>query len=356
MYRVVEDITAFFRKEKRYTWLLCIAVSVYALCSFFMPSDGAIPSPAQEEFRKVDVLHNSAEEAELLMASLRADPNMAIWVIVFHVFFLTAIIGGLVAHISVFIRMRRKEELVQKGVPDSTVAWHMSDVTKVLIIMFAVSLGAGFLPHVLKFVFSMTLSENTFILLHASFLDCITVLLIVYFAYKQYGPLRAMKTSICWYDMWIGVCAYMWVLPVFLIMVGVLGVLAQWFHYEPPAHTLIDILVLEDGRHPVLVWYSVILACVLGPVVEELFFRGFVYGAVKKRWGMRVAMIASACFFAYVHQSFFAIVPIFFLGIVLAYVREKRGGLVSSIVMHSMHNSVLLAYFFFIKRMVIDQL
>ena len=135
----------------------------------------------------------------------------------------------------------------------------------------------------------------------------------------------------------------------------VLGVIVQFFQYEPPPHPLVDVFVVEDGRSHLVMYLSIVLACIVGPFIEEVFFRGFCYRAFRSKSGVRWAMVISAAFFAFIHTSSFAFLPIFFLGLVLAYMYEKRGSLIPSITIHILHNTFFIGYFFVLKRVFLDR-
>jgi len=84
-----------------------------------------------------------------------------------------------------------------------------------------------------------------------------------------------------------------------------------------------------------------LLVCALVPVGEELFFRGFVYGALR-RWGLPLANFLSAFFFAAVHQQVVHFLPIFLLGIILAWLYERTGSLLPSMLVHALNNAVAI--------------
>ena len=88
----------------------------------------------------------------------------------------------------------------------------------------------------------------------------------------------------------------------------------------------------------------------LGPFIEEIFFRGFVYGALKHRFGIRKAIFLSALFFSFLHTNPMGFFPILVLGLLLAYLYEKTGSLIPSITVHMLHNGVLLGLLFIVKE------
>ena len=101
-----------------------------------------------------------------------------------------------------------------------------------------------------------------------------------------------------------------------------------------------------------MVLYSIFLATFLGPVFEEIFFRGFCYPILKKQFGIKTAMVLTAVFFALIHENTFSFWPIFLLGLALVYLFEKRGSLLAPMALHIVHNSLFIAYFFFAKNLI----
>ena len=63
--------------------------------------------------------------------------------------------------------------------------------------------------------------------------------------------------------------------------------------------------------------WALFIACIISPIVEELFFRGVLYNFYKKK-GILVAVILSSILFALIHYNFYRIVMIFIIGVFLA--------------------------------------
>lgn len=82
-----------------------------------------------------------------------------------------------------------------------------------------------------------------------------------------------------------------------------------------------------------------ILVCVVVPIGEEVFFRGFVYSALRQ-WGTALAVGLSAMFFGTVHQQVVHFLPIFALGVVLTLLYERTRSLLPAMVVHSVNNLV----------------
>lgn len=78
---------------------------------------------------------------------------------------------------------------------------------------------------------------------------------------------------------------------------------------------------------------------VLPGFCEELFFRGFLYTAMRRRLNAFFSMVISALIFSLIHLDFGGAIGLFFLGFIFAYVTEKTKSIVPSMIAHCMWNS-----------------
>jgi membrane protease YdiL (CAAX protease family) len=92
--------------------------------------------------------------------------------------------------------------------------------------------------------------------------------------------------------------------------------------------------------NPVLVVLAVVI---LAPIAEEVFFRGVVFNAWLREGGRRYAYIGSAALFAIIHLSLVSLLPIFALGLALAWVYQRTGSLLAPIAMHATVNGISVA-------------
>ncbi len=94
--------------------------------------------------------------------------------------------------------------------------------------------------------------------------------------------------------------------------------------------------------------YAVLLlgGAIAAPIGEEFFFRGFLYNSAKRRLGVRAATCLSAAIFALVHVGPLAVVPIFFMGVLLAMAYERTRSLWVPIIMHMVNNGVAMTVSF----------
>ena len=88
-------------------------------------------------------------------------------------------------------------------------------------------------------------------------------------------------------------------------------------------------------------WVLAFVAVVIvAPIAEELFFRGFIYQGLRRWRGVTQGILLSALVFALAHVSPLIIPSIFVLGVILAYLFEKRGSLAATMAAHMSYNLI----------------
>jgi len=87
---------------------------------------------------------------------------------------------------------------------------------------------------------------------------------------------------------------------------------------------------------------SLLLLAVLAPLVEELVFRGLLYGWLTGRWGKNVGWIVSSLAFAAAHMEPAHIILVLPLGLLFGWLRQRTDSLLPSIVAHIANNALAL--------------
>lgn len=93
---------------------------------------------------------------------------------------------------------------------------------------------------------------------------------------------------------------------------------------------------LPENRSEIILFFFI--AGMVGPIAEELFFRGIIYGFLR-RWGMLFALVLSTLVFVLAHP----VIPRISLsqvigGIVFAVAYEVEGSLITPITIHVLGN------------------
>jgi len=247
------------------------------------------------------------------------------------------------------LKLSGRNIMVAYGAPPD-VGWGILDVCKAVVVFFFFGYALAFAETIISHAFALKGHDDRLAtVLHATVMDVIGISIVLYFVIKKFkGKITNLGVSFkdLLRDIRIGVIGYITILPILaLILVIVIAVL-QLTKYDQPTSTALEILY-EDSR-PKLLLILTVLVTFLGPIAEELFFRGFAYPAVRKRLGVKNAVILVSAVFATLHMNVVAFFPIFGLGILLAYLYEKTGSLIPSISVHVIHNSVVvfLAYIY----------
>jgi len=86
------------------------------------------------------------------------------------------------------------------------------------------------------------------------------------------------------------------------------------------------------------IFWFLLQAVLLFPVIEEIFFRGFLLTFLKNYTSTWLAIILSGGIFAFAHLNLGAAPPLWFLGIVLGVAYEHTGSLIVPISVHACFN------------------
>ncbi len=107
---------------------------------------------------------------------------------------------------------------------------------------------------------------------------------------------------------------------------------------EPTATSVLAVVVL------------VLVVAVGTPIVEELYFRGFLLRALGKRWGLPVGVVASSAIFGLFHFQGEGLADLWIMGMLTLYgyvlailTVRARGRLGAAIVAHAINNGVAVA-------------
>jgi membrane protease YdiL (CAAX protease family) len=100
---------------------------------------------------------------------------------------------------------------------------------------------------------------------------------------------------------------------------------------------------------------AALFVCVIAPIAEEFFFRGFIFMTLR-RWkimvgshniGVWVAAVITGILFGLAHTGSASsqyLIPLGFLGFVLCMLRWRTGSLYPGMALHSINNSLALGF------------
>lgn len=261
---------------------------------------------------------------------------------------------GLFLDIRILMAKIRKRRILKVSARHTRAKWGICDIFRIIII-FIFSLS---ILNIIERVFFSSNSEakaalHFFPMLKTGIMDVAILGLVIYFVKVKYGQ-RLAAIGLKIKDMpnliFLGGLSYLAFLPILSFILLTAIIVAVLFNYYPPEQTLIKLFLQEKN-----IWfliYSVMMVVIIGPIFEEVFFRGFSYNAIKRKWGARRATALTAVVFAALHANPIGFFPILALGLLLAYMYEKTGSLVSPIIIHILHNGLMITLLFFGKHFI----
>lgn len=143
--------------------------------------------------------------------------------------------------------------------------------------------------------------------------------------------------------------ALLWIIGMMVVIIGV-----DWLYsYAITAwHLNIqtnDQVVLQNGQYAPLTTYAT-LACAtfIAPFFEEIYFRGFLFTGLLRDLSPVWAVLISSALFAIAHADPGSFIPLFVIGLALAFVRWRTGSTWASMSLHVLNNllssiSIILA-------------
>jgi len=145
-----------------------------------------------------------------------------------------------------------------------------------------------------------------------------------------------------WRNVGVGLLAGTVLVPaVFLVGFLIQFVTSAVFpRLSPPYHPLQGLTATSSSNE--IRWALGLAAVVGAPLLEETFFRGALYGALRRRWGIGAALLGSSAFFALLHPQLpLGFIPIALLGAGFAALYEWRQSLVPAMVAHALNNGLI---------------
>lgn len=126
---------------------------------------------------------------------------------------------------------------------------------------------------------------------------------------------------------------------------SLLSNLIEHFFPTPPA-VLAERMARITPSSPLNAVAILLVVAGLGPCVEEFFFRGALFGALRKGYGaLPTAAVVSFCF-SLAHVDLRLFLPLLFAAVVLGYVREYTGSIWPGLALHAAFNATTLQLVF----------
>lgn len=107
-----------------------------------------------------------------------------------------------------------------------------------------------------------------------------------------------------------------------------------------PLRTNADVLLEQAKYQPYTVIATLLVAVLVAPLCEEIFFRGYLFPGLLRGLRPWPAIAASALLFALAHADLGSSVLLIVMGVVLAVVRWRSRSLWPGVILHTLNNTI----------------
>ncbi len=234
------------------------------------------------------------------------------------------------------------------------VPWKIKDIITTFIIIILLLGGIFFIEYIfnisqfLKLYFS-----NSFLILIAFIFQWIIFLLpVVFLTQRKYGlkvKYFLLKKLNFFPSLWLAIKGYGFYIFISLII----SIFVIYSGLKIPGYQIQEPILRFFGETNLDFLIAGLLIIIIAPILEELFFRGFLLGTLSNRVGIFYGSILSALIFALLHGQFKSIIPIFILGLIINYLVIKSKNLTPAIIFHILNNLIAFTFHLLIIKEII---
>ena len=339
----------FIKRERIYIWMAFFIIAINLL-SFGQPhkkDQDAIDrkSISTQTFKDMGI---TEQKVKLFFESKKPSAAFFKYGIFAGLFML--MLGVAMNLISLFGRKKIFPAKIQEK---KSVSWGIADIFRVSIIVIFSGYALSAAGVVIFRQVQFDMGVNLRMILSTFFIDMIAGAAILYFIMVKYRE-KLSSLGITFADSYknilSGITAYIFILPILIVILVLSMLFLDKIGYKAPPQPVFD-MFFEEKRSSVIIFLTIFIS-VLGPIIEEIFFRGFLYSAVKKRFGVIAGVLLSGALFSILHANITGFLSIMILGVLMAFLYEATGSLVTSISVHILHNSIIVCFVFFIKELL----
>jgi uncharacterized protein len=285
-----------------------------------------------------------------IQAIAHENPQLYFFLAAINLSILFVILLGIIIDVAVLVRRHRGEKLDIRLAVTEEPAWAVADVFRAVIIFVFAGYVFAFIQAFASGIFPVLRNPNLRMVSETASMNIAGIGVIWFFVFRKYsqgasaiGFARASGVKI----VLTAVTGYLAIIPVFTGITVLTFFFIRAINYEPPLQPIVEVFMEEKGAG--VLWMSTLFAAIFGPIAEEVFFRGFMYPAVKKKWGVIAGILGTSVIFSLLHAHIVGFLPILALGVLLAYLYEKTGSLLVPMAVHMMHNMGMVVMVFLMR-------
>lgn len=92
--------------------------------------------------------------------------------------------------------------------------------------------------------------------------------------------------------------------------------------------------------------FAAIALVVVGPILEEVIYRGLIYGKLRKKHSLITSILIVSILFGFLHGQWNVGVDVFALSVVACLMRETTGTIYAGIILHILKNTIAFYFLF----------
>ncbi len=267
------------------------------------------------------------------------------------------LMAGLFFGISCIARKLNGHDIMAAYGSPPDVRWQFIDILRIIVTFYFFAYAFQWIEaNIFALMKIKNINGNLFGVLNATLSDIIGLAIVLYFAVNKFKSGLAglgLTFKNIKRDIRIAIGGYLTIIPVLAVIMIIVFIGLKVSSYEPPETKALEMLYEAKGTK--LLFILTVLVTIIGPIAEELFFRGFAYPVFRKKIGVRNAILLVSAVFAMLHMNIVSFFPILALGVLLAYLYEKTGSMIPSITVHVIHNSAVIFFVYLYKLIALPK-
>lgn len=168
--------------------------------------------------------------------------------------------------------------------------------------------------------------------------------------FKHLKPLRAPVTRnelglnnlVTFSDIGLALASFFGYLAFSAILTALFSIF-PWFNLTENQPLLYSTLISPSGK--ILAALALVVA---GPILEEVIYRGLIYGKLRKKHSLVISILIVSILFGFLHGQWNVGVDVFALSVVACLMRETTGTIYAGIILHMLKNAIAFGILFIV--------
>jgi len=331
---------------KRITLILLIILTAISYISISLfPTNLSMQSSTDNVENKLEALEKNLPDI------LAKNPILYIEYSILAILIILSILTGLIILGWAVNKKIHKKDIYRFSVPEFKIPWGVKELIEVVVLFLFLNISFSWLSSsVIKYLGLEGTTKRFIIFGNLLLVEFLIFLAVFYYIFikprTNLNIVRKWKENL-WYNLKFTIGSYLGAVPLIIVMFSISVIVANYFNYKSEPHPLITVILKTDSL--IELFLILLFAGLLGPIIEEVFFRLFLLGIFKNYFSVFISIFLTAVIFALLHLSIVGFLPIFTLGLLLAFVYQKTKNILYPIVIHALHNGILLCVALMLK-------